>query len=287
MRERPASYPLEVREALQTAPAPIVRRGRASASMVLHNPGNERVVMRTARVRDLDGLRTVAGDTFDVRTSAIVRSNSSSRVAIGFDTPATAAPGTYRFAVAVGDVEEIMSLDVPLRAEVHIRPALLVVTGSGTTTHQITVENRGNIDVSVAGAIAAPLDDSLILCRALRGGLSLFDEVEREEDVTAERLFVRAAKAAHDALDGAVLKVRFLPDVDPITPGAATRVLVEVETPSSLDPRTRYTAAIPILNATLGVVVVPTKVATVASTPRPATRANKRQPRPSDPRRPS
>ncbi len=262
MQNRLASYDLSVAEPLAAPPSPAVRKRRCRASMVLANPGPEKVVIRTAEVRDLDGMRTDAGGTFQVRLAGIVQPNTAARLPITFEVPRTAPPGRYRFEVAVGNLTEAMALDVLPRPGVRLSPAFLIVTAPGTSTQLLTVENSGNVEISVAGTIAVPLDDELIVCRSLRGALTLFDETD-ESDITADRLVARAAHTAHDALAGAVLGMRFTSDLDPIPPGATAHVEVEIETPKSLDPRTRYTGGVPILTATLGIVVASTKVAGV------------------------
>jgi hypothetical protein len=81
--------------------------------------------------------------------------------------------------------------------------------------------------------------------------------------VTVDRLIARAAKTAHDALASAVLGMRFIPDLDPILAGGTATVTVEVETPAKLDSRTRYTAAVPILDTFLAVTVLPSKIGTI------------------------
>jgi len=175
-----------------------------------------------------------------------------------------------------------MTLDVAPRPQLRLSPSVILVTGTGLSTHLLMAENGGNLEVSLAGVIAVPLDDELIMCRSLRGALTLFDELD-EADVKVDRLVVRAAKTAHTALSNAILGVRFVPDVEPLPPGASTRVLVEIDTPTTLDPRTRYAAVVPVLTTALSVVVVPTKVGGVASPPSsttstraPAKKATKR-----------
>lgn len=262
MRNRLASYELSVAEPVGASPGPKIGKRRCNASMVLANPGAEKVVIRTAEVRDIDGLRTDTGGTFQVRVAGILRPHTESRVPITFDVPSTATPGQYRFEVAVGGVTETMAIEVLPRPGVRVSPGFLIVTAAGTSNHPLTIENTGNVAISVGGTIAVPLDDALIVCRSLRGALSLFDDTD-EADVDIDRLVARAAHTAHEALDGAVLGVRFTSDLDPIPPGATARVEVQIDAPTSLDPRTRYVAGVPILTATLGIVVVSTKVASV------------------------
>jgi hypothetical protein len=264
MRTRPVST-LAVRETFEDSPSPRVYRNRCSASTVVHNRGDEMTVMRSAIVQDLDGLCVDAGQTFSVRLAGIVRANATARLPISFDVPTTATPGRYRFSVALGNVEQVMAIDVERRVSVRLSPSVIIVANAGPathTTHHITVENTGNVEVSVSGTVAVPLDDSLIVCRSLRGGLGLFSEID-EQDVTIDRLIARAAKTAHDALSSAVLGMRFIPDLDPIPAGGTARVTVEVETPTKLDSRTRYTAAVPILDTFVAVTVLPSKIGTV------------------------
>jgi hypothetical protein len=264
VRSRQASYPLIVTESLAQSPAPRVRRSRCRASLTLHNPGDEHVLIRSADVCDVDGLRGVRGQVFSVRVPAMLRPSASSRVPIDFDIPRTARPGSYKFEVTVGGITEVMEIEVSPRMGLRLSPPEIVVTKPGSSLHSIRIENVGNVDVSVTGSIAVPLDDELIMCRSLRGGLALFDEAD-EAEITFDRLFARVAKTAHSALSGAIVGVRFLPQFDPIPPGGTSPVTVEIDTPTSLDPRTRYVAIIPVLTATLSVVVVPTKVGFISA----------------------
>jgi hypothetical protein len=274
---------LAVTESLVDAPSPRVRADRCRASMVLRNTGGDRIVIRAVEVRDLDGLRGTPGESFTVRVPGVLRPGATARLPIRFEVPPTAVPGSYRFDVTVGDVQQSMTLDVPPRPELSMSPNVILVTGTGTSSHDVVAENGGNLEVSVAGVVAAPLDDELIMCRSLRGALTLFDELD-EADITTDRLVVRAAKTAHNALSGAIIGVRFIPDQDPLPPGASTRVLVEIDTPASLDPRARYVAVVPVLTTALTVVVVPTKVGSIAAPPplgarptrTPAKKASKR-----------
>ncbi len=241
MRTRATSTTLVVRETFEDAPSPRVFRNGCAASTVVHNAGEQMTVVREAIVQDLDGLCVDAGQTFSIRLAGIVRANATARLPISFDVPMTATPGRYRFAVTLGNVEQSMTIEVVRRASVRLSPSAIIVANAGPTTHtthHIIVENTGNVAVSVTGSVAVPLDDSLIVCRSLRGGLGLLSEVD-EHDVTFDRLFARVAKTAHDALSSAVLGMRFIPDLDPIPPGGSARVTVEVETPAKLDSRTR------------------------------------------------
>ncbi|MEV0290716.1 hypothetical protein AB0H36_41860 [Kribbella sp. NPDC050820] len=275
MNGRATGQPLAVTETLAEAPGPRLRANRCRASMVLRNAGDERVVIRSAEVRDLDGLRGAPGETFDVRVLGLLRSGASARIPIRFEVPPTAAPGSYRFDVTVGDVQESMTLQVAPHPQLRLSPSVVLVTGSGHSSRLVIAENGGNLDLSLAGVIAAPLDDELIMCRSLRGALSLFDELD-EAEIDVDRLVVRAAKTAGTALAHAILGVRFVPDDEPLLPGASTRLVVEIDTPTTLDPRGRYVAIVPVLTTTLTVVVVPTKVGGITSPPvpgQPAARA--------------
>jgi hypothetical protein len=265
VRTRPISNTLAVRETFEDSPSPRLYGNRCAASTVVHNSGEQMTVMRSAIVQDLDGLCVEPGQTFSVRLAGIVRANATARLPISFDVPTTATPGRYRFNVSLGNVEQTMAIDVQRRVSVRLTPSAIIVANAGPathTTHHITVENTGNVAVSVSGTIAVPLDDSLIVCRSLRGGLGLLSEIE-EHEVTVDRLIARAAKTAHDALASAVLGMRFIPDLDPILAGGTATVTVEVETPAKLDSRTRYTAAVPILDTFLAVTVLPSKIGTI------------------------
>lgn len=268
MNGRATGHPLAVTESLVDAPAPRLRGNRCRASMVLRNAGGERVVIRSAEVRDLDGLRGAPGETFIVRVPGLMRPGASARLPIRFEVPPTAAPGSYRFDVTVGDLQESMTLDVAPHPQLRLSPSVILVTGTGQSSHLVIAENGGNLDISLAGVIAAPLDDELITCRSLRGALTLFDELD-EAEIDVDRLVVRAAKTAHTALSNAIIGVRF-PNEDPLPPGASTRVQVEIDTPTTLDPRTRYVAVVPVLTTALTVVVVPTKVGGIAAPPPPS-----------------
>ena len=257
-----SSPELAVRETLEESPSPRIHRNRCAASTVVHNAGEHMTVTRSATIEDLDGLCVEAGQTFSVRIAGIVRPKATTRLPISFDIPPTAQPGRYRFRVGLANVEQTMAIEVARRVSVRVSPNAIIISNTGTTAHHIMVENTGNVAVSVGGSIAVPLDDSLIVCRSLRGGLGLLSEMN-ESDVTLDRLLARAVKTAHDALSSAILGMRFIPDLDPIPVGATAHLIVEVDTPSTLDPRTRYTAMVPILDTFVAVMVLPTKIGTI------------------------
>lgn len=260
MRQRETNHQLlHVTEALSDTPAPRIRTRSFTASMEVENRGDERARVRHATVTDIDGACGEAGRSFEVRTAALVRPGARRRIPVRFEISPTTPTGTYRFEVDIAGNREQMAIEVVPRFRLRVSPSILLVFGAGTSSHAIEVENRGNEAQSVVGNIAVPLDDELIICRALRGAAALSDELD-EDEITVDRLAARAAITAREALQGAILGVRFTADLDPILPGQTAMVTVEIDTPSGLDARTRYTANIPFATATLQIVVVPSQV---------------------------
>lgn len=146
-------------------------------------------------------------------------------------------------------VTENVALDIsPEQVVLHNDPG-------ATVNKTVILSNLGNTPLEIEELSAVPLDDELLQCRILRAVVA---SVGEEKETTLDHVLAEFAHASRAALSQAgILRVRNLSGPFTLQPGEVRPVEFEFRLPDSLDKRARYTGLLPIYDADLDVLVVP------------------------------
>lgn len=239
---------------------PIVLSGeprRLRGAVRLRNDGGDEVVLRRNRIAPTDGAATPIAfrptRIPSVRLAPSAETTVPLRLRIDPHTP----PGEYRQTMEIGGVPREVLLVVTERLRIRLSPAVVTVpTAPGARIdRRVTVENRGNVPVTVPDTLVAVLDDERFECRVLRRALAEVDDEEATLQGYLDQL-IRAGKATLEETGHVGIRVAGGPVT--VEPGTLVPLELAVQLPKGIDRRSRYRGVVPVATADLTVQLVPT-----------------------------
>lgn len=246
---------------------PIILAGQPETmrgELRIANPGNERVVLREARVRSqtLASFASAKSDAYQVVPHAqpfvaILSPGQSQYLPLTVTLDRHTPPGEYHGEVEVAGRTRPVIMHVAENFGLDITPTQLVVEnrGGAKSKKQVLLTNFGNVPLAIEDNWVVPLDEDLLICRSLRATLkAVDDEKERKlEDYLAE--MARQAGAALDRAGN--LRVRNTKGAVTLQPGERQIIELEIQLPEKLDSRSRYSGRIPLYTTDLEFLIVP------------------------------
>lgn len=246
----------------RTGPEPILLTGtpeRLTGEILLNNPGDKRVVVRAARIRQIprEAMRSQeAVQEVPARMLAILRPGQDARARVQVHLDPSTPPGQYQAQLALGDHGYPAVLHVTENVALDISPDSVAIENrpGSRSMKQIVVRNRGNVPLTIGSPGPVPLDEELIRCRTLRATLAEgYDKaVTWEEWLTT---FLREGKKSLDK--AGMLWVQNREGEVAIEPGTARTVDFDVRQPDTNDPASRYVGVAFLYTADLTFAVLP------------------------------
>lgn len=258
--------------------APIVLAGdprKLKGSVRLHNPGEQRVVIREVRLCGLPGVRP-RGDVVPEESSTPARGKAAA-LAVDHTVPMVAIlapgqhtsvplrasidpctpPGSYRAELEVGVHRYPVELHVTERIQLEVQPDEILVENvpGKRVTKSAIFTNAGNVQLTIGNLGALALDDELIVCRTLRGTLRDADENAMSPQQWLDA-WLRQGKKHFEQMGLLWVDVEGAPIE--LACGHSVTVELRVRVPDTLDPRTRYVAVGFLYDENIRFVIAPT-----------------------------
>jgi sorbitol-specific phosphotransferase system component IIA len=242
---------------------PIVLVGppdRLQGELRLHNPGEEKLILRDARLRAQQPEKARAGTSAlpELALRRIILRRGETR-SVPFRVPADphTPPGEYRgqFEVAGRTREVVMHITEMIRLEISPDQVLVENWPGETLRKQVVFTNGGNVPLVIGDIGPVVLDDTVFVCRTNRAAIAeVGDRVEKLDDYISE--LARQAKIALAQMGH--LRVHFAGGQLRLEPGEVRLVDLEIRVPDGLDPRTRYVGSAAIYDTNLDFLITPT-----------------------------
>jgi hypothetical protein len=245
--------------------------GDLSGRIELHNPGDAKVVLRDAGLKDPSGaLRLPAAR--HALAPVVLRPDQGGSVPLSIAVDPATPPGEYHAELDVGGRSRAVVLRVIEKFDLTVEPkSLVVVNQSGVAQKkQLTVTNDGNVTFTFAGPGTVDLRDDMPRDRVLRFAI---EPLLGKETPDLEALIVALLAVARGDRDR-------LGSVDVRTPGGEVEVLpgetkpvdLEITVQDDLPGNRRYRGRLPVLTRDIDIIVV--------ASGGPAKKEPPRQPRP-------
>jgi hypothetical protein len=249
-----------------SADAPIVLVGPPQAlqgELRLHNPGEQKLVLRDARLHSAAPSKERASlpsvPEFSMRR-IVLRPGELRRVPLKIPLSPHTPPGEYHGQVEVGGHARTVVMHVTEVVRLEISPGQLVIDNQpGTTLVKHAVfTNAGNVPLTMGDIGPVVLDETLLECRTGRAAIAALGEnITGLDDYIAE--VVRQTKAALEQTG--ILRVHVNGSPLTLAPGEVRPVEMEIRIPDNLDRRARYLGVAALYTTNLEFLLVPTHTA--------------------------
>ena len=259
--------------------APIVLVGEPKSlrgELRLHNRGDEKIVVREARVRSAPLLEATAGrggPVAQAALSAILQPGQTQHVRLTLDIDHHTPPGEYHGELEVADHIRPVILHVTEVVRLGISPQTIVIDQpvGATVVKRVVFSNNGNIALTIGAFGRIALGEDLFLHATA--------VADNEPTPPLESVF---GVSAHDLSRPIVRQAGFLEvrsGGEPVVlqPGEVRALDLEIRVPEQLEPHVRYVGRAPIYTSNLEFVVVPVagKQRRPTTEPEPRERARK------------
>jgi hypothetical protein len=223
-----------------SADKPIVLAGPPGAVtgyVYLTNPGDQHVVVRSARLRDLPHP---ASSEVEIPMVAILRAGHGARTRLTVRLNSSMPPGHYETTLVLGNYTYPAVLNVTENLDFDIVPSQLIIENQpGTRAEkQVLFRNKGNVRVIVGSPEHVVNDEELMTCRILRGGLA--EGTEQGASSVDQWLTAFLREAHHNVREAGMLVVRNKEGETIVPPGESRTVEFLIRQPDTLRPNTRY-----------------------------------------------
>jgi hypothetical protein len=235
----------------------------------LHNPGEQKLVLRDARMRAGAPAATEAeaAALADVSLRRIVlRPGELRRVPFNIPLSPHTPPGEYRGQVEVAGRTRDVVMHITEVVRLDIAPAVVVVDNrpGATITKRVVFTNAGNVPLEMGEIGAVVLDEALLECRTGRAAISAIgDKITELDDYFAE--VIRQTKTALEQTG--LLRVHSAAGDFTLEPGEVRPVDLDIRVPENLDRRARYTGVVALYTSNLEFLIVPTRAGRVRRSP--------------------
>jgi hypothetical protein len=246
----------------------------------LYNPGERRVVLRDAGLRDPSGVLELSGARHAVGPLVLGPDQAGSMpLSIALDS--TTPQGSYELELAVGGRAQRVVLHVAEAVQITVEPRTVVVLNrpGEVQRKRLVVRNDGNVVITVGEPTLVDLREDPLRYRALRVAL---EPLLRRERPDLDELAVALLAIARDEERVGAVAVR-APAPVRLGPGETEEVEIEVRFQDELPPERRYRGRLPVVTADVDLVVVASGGAVPGEEPAPS----RPRPRRANPKRSS
>jgi len=221
-----------------------------AGDITLLNPGETTLVLRDFGVADRSGRLVHLPARQGLTMPTVLRRGQQQQLRIEIALVATTHPGEYHVAIDIAGQERDAVLHVTEDVALRVEPATLFVANEERRQmKRLAVTNEGNVaatlgdirDVALRDDLAPAIDVRLALqALANKPDLDEFVDALRRDGPTMGRLSLGIAGGPAT-----------------IAPGETRTIEVAVTLPEPPPPNGRYRARVPLLNATLNIIVTP------------------------------
>jgi|SRR5215472_9543460 len=242
---------------LHSADNPILLAGPPDAltgEVYMANPGNQHVVLRSVRLRELPQPTTTE---LEIPMVAILRAGQSGKTRIKVSLSPFTAPGHYKTNLVLGNYTYPAELHVIENVDLEIVPSQLVLENRpGTRAEkQVMFRNTGNTQLTITSAGALVTDEELMTCRILRGGLAVGTESGANSFDQWLTAFMR--EAHRNVREAGMLHVSNKEGETVIPPGESRDVVFVIRQPDTQRANARYFSVAFFYTANLIISLVP------------------------------
>lgn len=249
-----------------------------AADITLMNQGDRSVVLRDVGLRDRSGRLPKLPARHAVMTT-VLRAGQQRALRIAFSLPPTTPAGEYAVELDILGEARQARLHVSEEVSLRVEPSTLWVENvpERGQSKRVTIVNAGNATAHLADLTDVPLRDDLAppvdIGEAIR---SLVEKRDFSADAVVEAIApLRRGRVRLGSLSLAVPGGQVT-----IAPGETRSLEVGITLPDPPPPSGRARARVPLVNATLDVVVVPSGGAQVLRDHRDEPRTEKRNSKP-------
>ena len=219
-----------------------------AGDITLLNPGETTLVLRDFGVADRSGRLVHLPARQGLTMPTVLRRGQQQQLRIEIALVATTHPGEYHVAIDIAGQERDAVLHVTEDVALRVEPATLFVANEERRQmKRLAVTNEGNVaatlgdirDVALRDDLEPAIDVRLAL-QALASQPHLVVDALRRDGPTMGRLSLGIAGRPAT-----------------IAPGETRTIEVAVTLPEPPPPNGRYRARVPLLNATLNIIVTP------------------------------
>jgi hypothetical protein len=229
----------------------------------LHNPGDQKLVLRDARVRTEPARAAKAGlkapPDFSLRR-IVLRPGDLRRIPFNVALSPHTPPGEYHGQVEVGGRTREVVMHITEVVQLDISPSQLVIENypGATIVKRVVFTNAGNVPLVLGDIGPVVLDETLLECRTGRAAIAAAgDRITGMDDYIAE--VVRQTKVALEQTG--LLRVHIPGGTLSLKPGDVHPTDVEIRVPDKVDPRARYLGVAAFYTSNLEFMLVPTHTA--------------------------
>lgn len=213
------------------APIPLVaRRGRLRAKIAYENRGGTTLEAHVAP--SLLAPEAVAVRRLSLR--GLVPAGQTGDIAVKLQIDPRTPPGRYAAALRMGGTEVPVELLVPEERRVHLRPGVIAasVQPGQEMTHQIAVENDGNVPIMLHDPDAVALQPAEALHELVRRALQ---QVDSDDPDAFQRSLVARGRELIQADRSRLVLARLDGGLRELPPGGRTLVTLRFRVPQKLD----------------------------------------------------
>jgi len=227
--------------------------GQLTGSIHLHNPGDAKVVLRDAGLRDPSGVLQLSSARHALKP-VVLRPDQGGSVALSVAVDPTTPPGEYRAELDVGGHSPPVVLHVAEVVDLTVRPRSLVVTNEVGVPQRkrLIVTNDGNVPFTPVSPARVDLLDDVRGDRVQRVAIDALLGAGRPE---LEALVVALLTISREDPAGSA-EVRAAGGQTEVQPGETRAVEIEITLHDEMPPNRRYRGRMPVLTRDVDIVVV-------------------------------
>lgn len=252
-----------------------------AADVILMNPGDRSMVLRDVGLKDRSGRLERLPSRHSVMTT-VLRAGQQRELRLVLSLPLTTPAGEYAIELDILGESRGATLFVAEAVSLRVEPNTLWVENrpDDRQTKSLTVVNAGNALAQIADVSDVPLRDDL--APAVDVGEAIQDLARKPELRVDEVVDVLVVPSRRSRVRVGSLSLSIPGGQVTIAPGEARNVEVEISLPEPPPSGMRARARVPLMNATLDIVVFPAG-GTQAQEQRDETLSEKRNRKPAGP----
>lgn len=227
-----------------------------AADITLMNPGDRSVVLRDIGLKDRSGQLARLPSRHSVMTT-VLRAGYQRELRLVLSLPPTTPAGEYPVELDILGESRGATLHVTEAVSLRVQPSTLWVDDrpDDRQTKNLTVVNAGNAPAQIADLNDVPLRDDL--APAVDIGEAIRDLAGKPELRTDEIVDVLVVPYRRSRVRVGSLSLSVPGGQVTVAPGEARGVEIEISLPEPPPPGMRTRARVPLMNATLDIVVFP------------------------------
>jgi hypothetical protein len=254
---------------------PIVLSGpprRLTGQIHLHNPGDTKVVLRDAGLKDPSGALRLPEARHALQT-VVLRPDQGESLPLSIAVDPSTPPGEYHAELDVGGRSRAVVLHVAEVVDLTIDPGSMIVFNKPGVAQRkrLVVTNDGNVAFTLGDPVVVDLREDPPRYRALRVAIEALLDKDRPE---LDDLLVALLAVAREEERLGTVEARARRPTD-VQPGETTELEMELKLVDELPATRRYHGRLPVLTRDVDVVVVASTGPAQAEKPPPRRRQKK------------